>query len=80
MLSGFIGAIVARRVEPPVAAAVAAHVLGRAAEIAAAERSVRATRPADVMESVSEVLRWWSEPPKYKPPILLELDPPPTQW
>ncbi len=80
VLSGFIGAIVARRLEPPVAAALAAHVLGRAADIAAAERSVRATRPADVMESVSEVLRWWSEPPKYQPPILLELDQPPTQW
>jgi NAD(P)H-hydrate epimerase len=76
LLSGFIGAFLARGMGPAEAAALGAQVLGRAADIAAAQLTVRATRPADVLAALPDLWRKWANPPPPSPPILLELDPP----
>lgn len=80
VLAGFIGAILARGVDPTLAAALGAHIMGRAAEVASLQKSVRAARPADVMDSVREVLREWEDQKDLLPPYLLELEKPATQW
>ncbi|MBI4503706.1 MAG: NAD(P)H-hydrate dehydratase [Gemmatimonadetes bacterium] len=49
VLSGIIGAFLGRGVEASAAAALGAYAMGRAAEIAAAQHTARATRPADVI-------------------------------
>jgi NAD(P)H-hydrate epimerase len=76
LLSGFIGAFLARGLEPYDAAGLGAYTLGRAAELASAEHTVRATRPADVLAAVPELWRLLSDPPPYDPPVLLELPAP----
>ncbi len=76
LLAGFIGAMLARGVAPRDAACLGAQILGRAAEIAAALHTVRSTRPADVLAALPALWRRWAEPPLYRPPTLLELDPP----
>jgi NAD(P)H-hydrate epimerase len=76
LLAGFIGAYLARGLEPQEAAALGAHTLGRGAEIASAEHAVRSTRPADVLAALPDLWRSWEEPPAIHPPILLELHPP----
>ena len=77
VLSGLIGAFLARGMKPAVAAALGAHAMGRAAELAAAQHTARGTRPSDVVAALPEVWRRWSEPaPAPDPPILLELEPP----
>lgn len=76
LLAGFIGAMLARDVEPLVAAGLGAQILGRAAEIAARQLTVRSTRPADVLAALPELWRTWAEPSPVSPPILLELEPP----
>lgn len=73
LLAGFIGAFLARGLEPHVAAALGAHTLGRAAELAAAEHGVRATRPADVLAALPSLWRSLNEPPLVEPPVLLRL-------
>jgi len=76
LLSGFIAAFLARGLEPYDAAGLGAYTLGRAAELAAAEHTVRATRPADVLAAVPELWRLLSDPPPYDPPVLVELPSP----
>ncbi|GBD33578.1 Bifunctional NAD(P)H-hydrate repair enzyme Nnr [bacterium HR33] len=76
LLAGFIASFLARGLTPEVAAALGAQVLGRAAEVAAARLTVRATRPADVLAALAELWRRWADLPPARPPILLELDPP----
>jgi NAD(P)H-hydrate epimerase len=76
LLSGFIGSYLARGLDPPQAAALGAHTLGRGAEIAASEHGVRSTRPADVLAALPELWRLLDAPPAIRPPILLELPPP----
>jgi NAD(P)H-hydrate epimerase len=76
LLSGFIGAYLARGLEPRDAAALGAFTLGRGAEIAARRHTVRATRPADVLAALPELWRQLAEPPAIRPPVLLELEPP----
>ncbi len=76
LLAGFIGALLARGLVPVEAAAAGAQVLGRAADIAAAQLTVRATRPADVLAALPELWRRWAEVPVPMPPVLLELDAP----
>jgi NAD(P)H-hydrate epimerase len=76
LLAGFIASFLARGLAPEMAAALGAQVLGRAAEIAAARLTVRATRPADVLAALAELWRRWAELPLVCPPILLELEPP----
>lgn len=76
LLSGFIGAFLARGLSPADAAELGAMTLGRAAEIAAETATARATRPADVLAAVPELWRRLAAPPRVDPPILLELTPP----
>jgi NAD(P)H-hydrate epimerase len=76
LLAGFIGAFLARKLAPAEAAALGAQVLGRAADIAAAQLTVRATRPADVIAALPELWRAWAHVTPPAPPVLLELAPP----
>lgn len=76
LLAGFIGAFLARGLGPAEAAALGAQVLGRAADLAASQLSVRATRPADVLAALPELWRRWADLPVPVPPVLAELDPP----
>jgi len=76
LLAGFIGAFLARGVAPAQAAALGAQVLGRGAEFAASQLTVRGTRPADVLTALPQLWRQWAEPPEREPPVLLELVPP----
>jgi len=73
LLAGFIAAFLARGVAVAEAAGLGAHVLGRGAEIAAAQLTVRGTRPVDVLAALPELWRSWAslEPPA--PPVLLAL-------
>jgi NAD(P)H-hydrate epimerase len=76
VLSGFIAAFLAQGLNTLEAASLGAHVMGRAAETAAAQGSVRTVRPDDVMAAVPEVWRQLETPPPVEPPVLLRLDPP----
>jgi NAD(P)H-hydrate epimerase len=76
VLSGFIGAFLARGVAAPEAAALGAHALGRAAELGARAWSARSLRPADVLASLPEVWRTWSDATPPGPPVLTVLEPP----
>jgi NAD(P)H-hydrate epimerase len=76
VLSGLIGAFLARRVPPEDAATLGAHALGRAAELAAARRTARATRPGDVLDAFPDVWRGLAGARAPAPPVLLELEPP----
>jgi hydroxyethylthiazole kinase-like uncharacterized protein yjeF len=76
LLAGFIGAFLARGLVPAEAAGLGAQVLGRAADIGAAQLTVRSTRPADVLASLPELWRRWASVSPAGPPVLLELDAP----
>jgi NAD(P)H-hydrate epimerase len=76
LLSGFIASFLAQGLAPLDAAALGAHVLGRAAEIASEGDAVRSTRPADVTRALPQLWGVLAHPPAANPPILLELDPP----
>lgn len=76
LLAGFIGCWLARGLAPQAAAALGAYTLGRAAELAARESTVRSTRPADVLAVLPELWRTLAVPQPIQPPILLELHPP----
>jgi NAD(P)H-hydrate epimerase len=76
LLAGFVGAFLARGLSPIEAAALGAQVLGRGAEIAASQVTVRGTRPADVLAALPELWRAWAEPATPRPPVVLELEPP----
>ena len=70
VLSGFVGAFLARGLAPPDAAALGAHTLGRAAEIGARQWTARSLRPADVLAALPEVWRAWSAVRPWGPPIV----------
>jgi NAD(P)H-hydrate epimerase len=76
LLSGFIAAFLARGLNPFDAAGLGAFALGRSAELAAVQHTVRATRPADVLAAVPELWRLLAGPGSYMPPILVELPSP----
>jgi NAD(P)H-hydrate epimerase len=76
LLSGFIAAFLARGLHPFDAAGLGAFTLGRSAELASVQHTVRATRPADVLAAVPELWRQLAKPRPYAPPILVELPPP----
>jgi NAD(P)H-hydrate repair Nnr-like enzyme with NAD(P)H-hydrate dehydratase domain len=79
LLSGFIGSFLARGLATDEAAALGAYVLGRGAEIASESRTVRSTRPADVLDALPRLWAALRFPNPVHPPILLELDPPAVQ-
>lgn len=76
LLAGFIAGFLARGLEPHDAAGLGAYTLGRAAELASEQLTVRATRPADVLASVPELWRRLAAPPPVTPPFLYELPAP----
>ena len=76
LLSGFIGSFLAQGLAPLDAAALGAHVLGRAAEIASEGDAVRSTRPADVTGALPQLWGVLANPVAARPPILVELEPP----
>jgi NAD(P)H-hydrate epimerase len=82
LLSGLVGAALARGVEPEVAAALGAQVLGRAADLAARRSSARSLRPMDVIAALPDLWRAWEvlriAPPLVRPPFLRELEQPQT--
>jgi len=83
VLSGIAGTLLGQ-VEPPLlAAAVAAHAMGRAAEQAARRTTARSLRPMDVVAALPDLWRAWNillaAPPASRPPLLLDL-PAPQRW
>ncbi|HXV86670.1 MAG TPA: NAD(P)H-hydrate dehydratase [Gemmatimonadales bacterium] len=76
LLAGLVGAFLARGVGPLDAAALGAQVLGRGAELAADQLTVRGTRPADVLAALPALWRRWAQADAPRPPVLLTLDPP----
>jgi NAD(P)H-hydrate epimerase len=76
LLAGTIAAWLARGLTPLDAATLGAHVMGRAADLAAAELGTRVTRPEDVASRYPQLWRRWAEVRMPEPPILLQLDPP----
>ncbi len=79
-LSGFIATFLAQGVDPDAAALLGAHVLGRAADLAALRHSARAVRPIDVVSAVADLWRGWDLAQRAaalpRPPILHELERP----
>ena len=75
LLSGFIGTFLAQGEDGGTAAALGAHLLGRAAEIAVAATGARSLRPHDVLESLPAVWRVVRLPTP-APPVLIEIESP----
>lgn len=82
VLSGLVGTSLAGGIEPDVAAALGAQVLGRAADLAARRHTARSLRPMDVIEALPDLWREWealrTAPPAPRPPVMLELPRPQT--
>ncbi len=78
LLAGFIGAFLARGTTPVAAAALGAHALGRAAELAARAWTARSLRPADVLAALPDIWRAWGDTKPTGPPLLAVLEPPET--
>ncbi len=76
LLSGFVGAFLARGLTTHAAAALGAQVLGRAADFAAARHTARATRPSDVLAALPVYWRSLALESAPTPPVLVELAPP----
>jgi NAD(P)H-hydrate epimerase len=76
LLCGFIATFLARGLAPHDAAGLGAYTLGRAAELASEQLTVRATRPADVLAAVPELWRRLATQPEVEPPVLYELPAP----
>jgi len=83
VLSGIIGTLLAQALEPSVAAALGAQILGRAADLAARRVTARALRPMDVIAALPDLWRSWEVsarvPPAPRPPGLYELEGP-QRW
>ncbi len=78
LLSGLIGAFLARGTAPIEAAALGAHALGRAAEHGAQQWTARSLRPADVLAALPDIWRAWSDAKPQGPPVLAVLETPET--
>jgi len=76
LLAGFVGAFLARGLAPVEAAALGAHALGRAAELGAKQWTARSLRPADVLATLPEVWRAWTNAKPFGPPIVAVLETP----
>lgn len=83
VLSGIAAALLGQIDSPQLAVAVAAQVLGRAADQAARRTTARALRPMDVIGALPDLWRAWETlrlvPPASRPPVLFEL-PMPQRW
>ena len=60
VLSGILAAVFAQGDEPTASAALAAHALGRAADLAARRVTGRSMRPLDVIAALPDVWRAWA--------------------
>jgi NAD(P)H-hydrate epimerase len=82
VLSGILGAVLAREADGQRAAAVAAQSLGRAADLAARRVTARAMRPADVVAALPDLWREWAVRARigtsWEPPVLARLPAPRT--
>lgn len=74
LLAGCIAAFLVRGLGLGDAAALGAQALGRAAEIASARHTVRASRPEDVSAAFPVLWREWNNLPAPEPPSLAVLD------
>src|SRR5439155_440666 len=74
----FLQAVLARGSPGPEAAALGAHVLGRAAEHGARQWTARSLRPADVLAALPDIWRTWAHARAVGPPVLAELELPET--
>jgi hydroxyethylthiazole kinase-like uncharacterized protein yjeF len=79
LLAGFIGAFLARGSPGPEAAALGAHLLGRAAEHGARQWTARSLRPADVLAALPDIWRTWAGTRPAGPPVLTVLEAPETE-
>jgi hydroxyethylthiazole kinase-like uncharacterized protein yjeF len=74
VLSGLVGTALAQGIEPELAAAWGAQVLGRAADLAARRHTARALRPMDVVQALPDLWREWEvlrqARPAPRPPVL----------
>jgi ADP-dependent NAD(P)H-hydrate dehydratase / NAD(P)H-hydrate epimerase len=82
ILSGILGTMLAQGLEPGIAAATAAQILGRAADLAARRVTARGLRPMDVIAAFPDLWRSWTSllavGAVRRAPILTELDRPQT--
>ena len=82
VLSGLIGGFLAAGLDPFHAAALGAHALGRAGDLAARRTSARTMRPMDVVAAFPDLWRAWelrgTARPTPRAPILLDLERPRT--
>lgn len=80
VLSGVLGAVLARQADASRAAAVAAQSLGRAADLAARRVTARGMRPTDVIAALADVWREWALQGRlgtpWEPPVLARLPAP----
>lgn len=80
ILSGIIGTLLAQGLEPPLAAAVGAQALGRAADLAARRYTARSMRPMDVIAALPDLWRSWTTLREVgellEPPVLHHLERP----
>ncbi len=80
-LSGLIATFLAQGVAAQDAAALGAHVLGRAADLAARRHGARGLRPMEVVQALPELWRGWElaalRRDHSRSPILHELEAPP---
>jgi len=82
VLSGVVGAALAGGLAADTAAALGAHILGRAADVAARRTTARGLRPMDVIAAFPDLWRDWETRRRRRaparPPILFELPKPQT--
>ena len=81
VLSGLVGANLASGLEPQIAAALGAQILGRAADLAARRHTARSLRPMDVVQALPDLwreLETLRNAPAPRPPVMLELPRPQT--
>jgi NAD(P)H-hydrate epimerase len=78
VLSGIIGALLARGTSPRDAAAIGAQALGDAADIAAIRHGTRGMRPMQVIEALGDVWPRWAAEPHRPDRELLRLPRPET--
>jgi NAD(P)H-hydrate epimerase len=82
VLSGLVGTNLTSGLEPEIAAALGAQILGRAADLAARRHTARSLRPMDVVQALPDLWREWeilrTARPAPRAPILFELPRPQT--
>ncbi len=76
VLSGLVGSFAGQGLQPALATALGAQVLGRAADLAARRRSARSLRPMDVIAALPDLWSTWRpgrDVGATRPPVLFDL-------